>query len=189
MNIAKWSLLLGATLAMGCSADMGDAVEVGQAGDEAEIGSVEQAFTESGCATALNPDRFYTLIGRSDQEIDDAAPPYGVAACTHARRLGVTVTGVVNTRVTVQSQAFPPAAQCTATVTRARIYRNGVLRANLSQAGTLTGGVCNRPTVGGIFPMGDGATWRVIVQTKFGGTANSGGTLRAVRTILTNQQS
>jgi len=70
---------------------------------------------------------------------------------------------------------------------RARLYRNGVLRANLSKAGTLVGGACQRPSVGGIFPMGDGAIWRLIVQAKLGGTADAGGVLRSVQSVLTNQ--
>ncbi|HKO51438.1 MAG TPA: hypothetical protein VJV79_27205 [Polyangiaceae bacterium] len=189
MNIAKWSLFLGAMLAMsGCSADMGEAGEVAESGD-GEIGSVEQAFTESGCATSFNPNIFLTLIGRSTQRIDDAQPPYGQAGCTHARRIGVVVSGVVNTRLSVNPLVFPTVAECAQTTVRARVYRNGVLQSSMTSTGVVTNGVCQRPSVGNIFRMGDGADWRVMVQAKVGGTANSGGTLKAVRTILTNQQS
>jgi hypothetical protein len=185
MPVRPLLLLAAVALSSACSAP-GDAVDDSTLpGDIESVDTLEEPIAEAVCYTeapnaTLSPSG--AGIAQSNQSPTVYGTPIGQPGCSLAWKLRMRPTGVVRSRLQVRTTVAPSAAECTRTAVRAIVYRNGVFQRDMTTLGTLSGGVCNRPSVGDVFSFGDGADWRVIVQARVQFST------RSVTTTLTNQQ-
>lgn len=182
------SLLAAVGMSFGCSADADSSPGTDALGgpEAAEnTATSEEAIAEAACFQDA-PDATLSPFGKGASQFSQSptsyGTPIGVPGCSLAWKVRARPSGVVQSRLQVQTTVAPSPAECTRTGVRAIVYRNGVFQRDLNNIGTLSGGVCNKPSVGDIFNFGDGADWRVIVQARVQLST------RSVKTTLTNQQ-